>query len=94
MMWNRQSKGGKTVIMPCENQYLPPYTPQLIRFTVACRKGVGGKCYLREMQKMNSKTISTYNNGGKVENGENKVGSSITNKRSVRNEFILRASTT
>jgi hypothetical protein len=57
------SKGGKTVIIPCENQYLPSYSLQLIRFTDACRKGVGGKCYLRWMQKMNSKTIRTHNNG-------------------------------
>lgn len=88
------SKGGRTVIIPCENQYLPSYTLQLIRFTDACRKGVGGKRYLREMQKMNSKTIRAHNNGGMEENGEKEGGCSFTDKRSVRNEFILRASTT
>jgi hypothetical protein len=74
------SKGSKTVIISCENQYLRSYTPQLIPFTDACRKGVGGKRYLREMQKMNSKTIRAHNNGGMKENGENKGGSTLTTK--------------
>lgn len=42
---------------------------------------------------MNSETISAHNNGGMEENGENEGGCSTTNKRSVRNEFILRTST-